>query len=369
MENLKISARQFAILVILFSVGTTILVIPGSLANVVKQDAWITAIIGTVISCLIVALFVMIGRIFPAMTLAEIIETLLGKWAGKIISLSFFFFAYIAASELLYYSGTFLTTQIMPNTPIEAIHIVLACILLMGIRLGLETLARSAELFFPVFIFLFVLLVGSILITPDLWKLQNLEPILISGIKPMIRAVFIYLSVFSFPLIVLLMIFPISVKQPRAAEKLFFMAIGIAGVCLIILITLTILVLGPEASARQMYPSYNLARRIKIGDFLQRIEAVLAIMWFITLFFKMSLYFYAAIISLVQSLNIKDYRPFTFPLGMIMVMISLFSHPNVSHSAKFDYEIWTVYSLIYGLALPLLLLIIHGLRKCIRNDK
>lgn len=87
MENLKISARQFAILVILFSVGTTILVIPGSLANMVKQDAWITAIIGTVVSFLIVALYVMIGRMFPAMTLAEIMETLLGIWAGKIISL------------------------------------------------------------------------------------------------------------------------------------------------------------------------------------------------------------------------------------------------------------------------------------------
>ncbi|MFY0762132.1 hypothetical protein AB1K32_25360 [Metabacillus dongyingensis] len=38
-NNFKISARQFAIFVILFSVGTTILLIPGSLAQEVKQDA------------------------------------------------------------------------------------------------------------------------------------------------------------------------------------------------------------------------------------------------------------------------------------------------------------------------------------------
>ncbi|MBU8917200.1 endospore germination permease [Bacillus sp. FJAT-29953] len=369
MENLKISGRQFTILVILFSVGTTILVIPGSLANEVKQDAWITAIIGTALTFLVVALYIVIGRMFPAKTLIEIMETLLGKWFGKIISLTFVFFSYIAAADLLYYVGNFLTTQILWGTPIEIIHIIFACTLIIGIRLGLEALTRTAELFFPIFILLFVFLIVSVLLTPDLWRLQNIQPILNSGIKPIIRAVIIYLSVFSFPLIVLLMIFPISMNQPKAAEKPFYIAISIAGVCLIILITLTILVLGPEASARQMYPSYNLARMIKIGDFLQRIEALLAIMWFITIFFKMAIYFYAAIISFVQTLNIKDYKPFTFPLGMIMVMISFISHPNVTHSAKFDYEIWPVYSFIYGLALPLLLLLIHGLRKCKRNDK
>ncbi|USK32138.1 spore germination protein [Bacillus sp. F19] len=46
-KNHKISARQFAILVILFTIGTTILVIPGSLAQVVEQDAWLAAVFGT----------------------------------------------------------------------------------------------------------------------------------------------------------------------------------------------------------------------------------------------------------------------------------------------------------------------------------
>ncbi|MFZ7942960.1 GerAB/ArcD/ProY family transporter [Neobacillus sp. 19] len=368
-NNIKISARQFAILVILFSVGTTILVIPGSLAGEVKQDAWIAAIIGTGISFLMVALYITLGRMFPTKTLVEIIETLLGKWLGKTVSLTFVFFSFIGAAELLYYAGTFLTTQILPETPVEAIHILFACILIMGIRLGLETLARSAELFFPLFIFLFMLLVVSLLLTPDIWEFKNIQPILKTGIKPMIRAVFLFLSIFSLPLIVFLMIFPISVNQLKEAKKNLFLAIGMGGVCLIILILLTILVLGPEDSTRQLYPSYLLAKRIKIGDFLQRIEAILAIMWLITIFFKMTIYFYAAIIGFTQTLNIKDYRPFTLPLGMIMVMISLFSHPNVIHSAKFDHDIWPVYSLTYGLMLPLLLLAVHALRKLMHLNK
>lgn len=368
-KNITISARQFAIFVILYSVGTTILVIPGSLAHEVRQDAWIAAIIGTAISFLIVALYIAVERMFPTMTLVEIVETLLGKWLGKAVSLTFVFFSFINAQDLLYYVGTFLTTQIIPDTPHEAIHILFACILIMGIRLGLETLARSAELFFPLFGFLFLLLIVSVLLTADLWEFRNIQPMFKTGVKPMIRAVFTFTSIFTLPLIVLLMIFPISVTQVKKAEKNFFIAIFIAGVCLIILITLTILVLGPETSARQLYPSYTLARRINVGGFLQRIEAILAIMWLITIFFKMSIYFYAAVIGFVQTLNLKDYRPFTLPLGMILVTISFFSHPNVTHSAKFDNEIWPIYSSMYGIVLPLLLLAVNAVRKIINLDK
>ncbi|MDN3019656.1 endospore germination permease [Paenibacillus sp. BSR1-1] len=369
LKTVKISARQFAILVILFSVGTTILVIPGILAQEVKQDAWMAAVIGTVIGLLIVTLYIAIVRKFPMMTLVEIIETLLGKWLGKAVSLSFVFYSFIGASELLYYVGSFLTTQLIKETPPAAIHIIFAGILVMGVRLGLETIARSAELLFPIFILLFLLIMFSVIVTPELWKIDNLQPILNTGIKPMTRAVILFSSVFSLPLNIFLMIFPISVTKPKEAEKNFFSAIFIGGVCLFILISLTILVLGPETSSRQLYPSYTLARRLKVGDFLQRVEAILAIMWEITIFFKMTIYFYASITGLVQTLNIKDYRPLVIPLGMIMVTTSLVSHPNVIHSAKFDYEIWPVYALTYGLVLPLLLLVVYAIRKLINLDK
>ncbi|MED1467250.1 endospore germination permease [Bacillus salipaludis] len=366
--NLKISVRQFRILVILFSIGTTIFVMPGSLAQEVKQDAWIAAIIGTAIGFLTVALYIAIGRMFPTMTLVEIIEKLLGKWLGKAISLMFVIFSFINSADLLYYAGTFLTTQIIPDTPHVSIHILFACILIMGVRLGLETLARSAELLFPLFMFLFVLLVVALILTPDLWEFENIQPILKTGIKPMIRAVFLFISIFSLPLIVLLMIFPISVNQQKKAEKNFYIALFIAGVCLIILTILTILVLGPENSSRQMFPSYSLARRINVGDFLQRIEAILAIMWLITIFFKMTIYFYASIIGFVQILNIKDYRLFTLPLGMILVVMSLFLYPNVTRYAAFGNYIWPLYASTYGLVLPLLLLTVNAIRKLINLD-
>ncbi|MFB6800482.1 endospore germination permease [Peribacillus butanolivorans] len=366
-ENFKISARQFSILVILFSIGSAILVIPGIMAQEVKQDAWIAAVIGTGIGLLLVALYIAVGRMFPTKTLVEINETLFGKWLGKAVSLMLVLFSLYSTAGLLFYVGSFLTTQIMPDTPIEAIHTLFACILIMGIRLGLEPLARSAELLFPFFVFLFIVLVASIFLPPVQFKFENIQPVFETGIKPMIHAVFLFTSIFSLPLIVLLMIFPVSVNQPKAAEKNFFFGILIGGICLIIIIALTILVLGADSSARQTYPSYLVARKLNIGDFFQRIEAIMALMWIITIYFKMAFFFYATVIGLAQTLNMKDYRPLTLPLGMILVSLTLLIFPNVVQKATFDKEIWPLYASTYGLVLPILLLAVNVFQKKIHQ--
>ncbi|MGN7397995.1 GerAB/ArcD/ProY family transporter [Peribacillus frigoritolerans] len=362
LENLKISAGQFTILVILFTIGTTILVLPGMLAQEVKQDAWIVPVIGTGIGLLLVALYIAIGRMFPTMTLVEINETLLGKWLGKVISLTFVFFSLHSVAALLFYLGNFVTTQILPGTPLKAIYILFVCILMMGIRLGLETLARSAEIFFAFFIILFIILV--IFVAPQI-EFQNIQPLFETGIKPMTRAVFLFTSNFSLPLIVFLMIFPVSVNQPKQAQKAFFIGTFIGGIFLIIIVVLTILVLGADQSANISYPSYALARKINVENFVQRIEGIMAIMWFITIYFKLVVYFYASVIGLAQTLNLKDYRPLTLPLGLILIVLPLITRTNIVQSNTWDKEIWPLYVLTYGLVLPLLLLAVNAFRKTI----
>ncbi len=44
--------------------------------------------------------------------------------------------------------GDFVTTQILEDTPILAIHIMFMIIITIGTRLGLPVIARSAEIFF-----------------------------------------------------------------------------------------------------------------------------------------------------------------------------------------------------------------------------
>ncbi|AET58579.1 spore germination protein (amino acid permease) [Paenibacillus terrae HPL-003] len=141
-KQVKISSRQLLILTILFTIGTAILVIPSVMAATAKQDAWIGALVGV------------------------------GAGLG-------------GPAAVLYDVGNFLTTQMMPETPMQAVNILFALIVLMGVRLGLETVARSAELLLPLFILLYTAFV--VLIVSNI-KLENAQPMLEKGVGPICSA-------------------------------------------------------------------------------------------------------------------------------------------------------------------------------------
>jgi spore germination protein KB len=329
------------------------------LAAKAKQDAWLAAIFGLVVGLLLVWLYKTLGILFPNMTLVEYSEKILGKWIGKAISLLFFTFPFLLGALVLRNIGDFLTTHVMPETPIEAIHLIFLIIVMMGTRYGLETLARSGEILFPWFIVLFLFLV--IFISPQI-ELEKIQPILEEGMKPVLQSTFLFIGFPFLELVNFLMIFP-YVNNPKDAGKAFFRGTLMGGIVLILLTALAILVEGADQTARNLYPSYILSQKINIGDFLQRIEAIVAIMWFISIFFKLTICFYVSTISLAQILKLKEYRMLVFPLGMILFVLSLIVSPNIVYISTLVLNIWTSYASTFGLFIPLLLLGIAAVRK------
>ncbi|WP_282244769.1 endospore germination permease [Psychrobacillus sp. NEAU-3TGS] len=360
MQNVKINSYQFLVLVILFTVGTSILIVPSALATVAKQDAWIAAIIGTVIGLSIVWLFTKIGLWFPNLTFVQMNEMLFGKWIGNILSFLFISMTLLSTAILLYYSGSFLTTHVMPNTPMGATNILMAIILVMAVRLGLETIARSAEIFIGVFFLLFIILV--VFIAPEI-KFENIQPVFEADINSIAESSLSLIVISSVYAVSLLMIYPAFINQPKSAKKFFLFGNLIGGLVIIILTFLCIFVLGADITARQEFPGYGLAKMINIGNFINRVEALMAALWIICLYFKMVIYFYSSVYGLAQILNLKDYRPLTYPLGMIVVVFSLVIFPNVMEQQKFDSTINIYFALTIGLLLPLLMVIVYAIRK------
>ncbi|MEK5482125.1 GerAB/ArcD/ProY family transporter [Viridibacillus sp. FSL R5-0888] len=360
MQDVKINPYQFLVLVILFTIGTSILTVPSALATDAKQDAWIAAIIGTGIGLLIIWLFITIAHWFPHLTYVQIIEKLFGRWIGKVFSTLFVLTSLFFASELLYYFGLFLNIHMMPNTPMVVLNILMAGIVVMGVRLGLETFARTAEILIVVFfVILFILVV---FISPEI-KFENIQPVYEMGTKKIVQSSIFYVIVSSVDAIVLLMIFPSVINKMKQAKKSFLIGNLIGGIVIIVITILCVTVLGVDKTASEIYPSYELTKKINIGNFVQRIEGLMASLWVITLYFKTTLYFYASVLGMAQILNLKDYRPLTLPLGMIAVVLSLVIYPNVMYQQHWDSTTGNSLTLSIGLFLPLLLVVVYAIRK------
>ena len=78
----------------------------------------------------------------------------------------------------------------------------------------------------------------------------------------------------------------------------------------------------------------------------------MAALWIISLYFKMVVYFFASVLGLAQILNLKDYRPLTYPLGLIVIALSTIIFPNIIYQENFDASTAVSFSLVVGLFIP-----------------
>lgn len=355
----KITPFQFMLLAAMFTIGTTILVIPSTLVHYAQQDAWISVIVGMVMSALLIGLYVKLAGQYPGLDWISLNEKLLGRWAGTACSLFWVIAALQSVPEVLYYLGQFMVTQIMPETPALAFTCIFTVIIAIGLQFGMATLARAAQIFFPILAALFLFLI--VMLTPEM-RVENIQPILQTSWAKIMHGAIMYFSYSGLPLIFLLMIFPSRITRKDKAGQAFVAGAMLGGVFLLVITMTAVLVIG-ESAANEAYPSYVLAKKFNVGGFITRLEVFMATIWFITLYYKLVLYFYAGAAGLARILRVSDYRVLVTPLAIIAVILSIIVYPDTIYQAEWDAKIWPVYIATSGLLLPVALLLVSWLRK------
>ncbi|MBS4210002.1 endospore germination permease [Bacillus sp. FJAT-50079] len=359
-----ISIRQLTILILLFSVGDALLVLPTTLAFIAKQDAWLSVIISFAFGILIIFLYVTIGNLNPTLSLVEWNMRIFGKWLGAAVSLLFLGYLFISAATNLRELGNFITMNLLIETPIQVIQILFIGIIIMGIRLGIETIARTAEILFPWFMVFFLILLFASLPGIDFGKIL---PVYENGVRPIMSGAFRTTSYIFVELIVFLMIFPHLKKSLKIKRSLLIGSL-LGAIILLLIVLLCLLIQGHVLTARQVYPTYELAQKISIGHFFQRIEGVLTLLWLITIYFKIIIFLYGVHRGLAELCKIKDYRFLSFPLGMLLIACAFVISPNESYLEDFIDRYWILFDSTYGIFLPVLLLSVYGVRKICRKS-
>ncbi|HBF38782.1 MAG TPA: hypothetical protein DDW50_15875 [Firmicutes bacterium] len=180
----------------------------------------------------------------------------------------------------------------------------------------------------------------------------RLLPILGTGPSALLNSSLTNISLFS-EILLFGLIAPLIANQ----AKLFgvgFYSIIIAILINIALTIVMILVFNYIASARLIFPAFQLARLITLEKFIQRVEAVFVFLWFFTAAIQLSALFYGTVISFAQAFRIGDYRPLSIPLGVLVFTISLIPTSMTQAVNLNDFQISKYYSIVV-FGVPLLL--------------
>jgi len=361
MNTIHISSKQFFVITILFIVGDAILYVPALIIKEAGHSMWIVGLLSLGEGILLAFMYAKLGNHLKTNSFLKFLEKVSGKWLGKILGGSFLFYIFVDLLLMIYEMGSFMVTIIITETPIEYVIIAFLLVVIIGGRLGLETIVRSAQVLFPWFIGLYLLLIFSNLSNATF---ENLQPLFERGAYLIIKGNFSIIS-YTLETVILLFLFP-YIAQKEKANQAYIKGIT-AGLFLLIIISIFALAVSGFAVLKmQLYPSYMLGQTLQLS-FFNHIEVVMAIIWFISLFFKVVICFFVLTQGLSELLKIQEYKVLTFPLGMLIFVCSILFVSNNTYLGNFISSTWISYSITYGFLFPLCLLILSWGRSKLRN--
>ncbi|WP_216830966.1 GerAB/ArcD/ProY family transporter [Alkalihalobacterium elongatum] len=360
MENAKINAFQLFVLIVLFELGSAMVLGVGSAA---EQDAWIVVLLGMSAGIILFFVYYYLYKQYPTLPLTDYLQLILGKYLGWTIGLFYVIYFLYIGTRVLRDFGDLLLSSTLPETPLFVINLLMICAIAYVLYLGIEVLARTGE-FYLLFL-LFIGFVTNILIFfAGIFEIDNLLPILGGGLKPVINHTFP--TVFTFPfgeMIVFTMLLP-YLNQQKTAFKVAISALTFSGVVLAYSACVIIAVLGADIASRSTFPLLAAVGKIRVADFLERLDALVVVTLVIGMFFKIALFIYVGVIGIKRLFNVKNHQKLVFPIGIIILFGSLGIAGNFSEHMEEGLNLVPYYlHLPFQVYIPLVLAFLVLIRK------
>ncbi|WP_432408981.1 GerAB/ArcD/ProY family transporter [Wukongibacter sp. M2B1] len=348
MDKETISDKQAISIMILFLSGSTSIFVTGLDA---KKDLWISIIVAIFMVFPMIAIFARLHYLFPNKDIFDIIEKCFGKFLGKGIIIIFTWYSFYWAADVLNNYGLFIESVSLTYTPRIVSILFLAFLCSWSMYIGIEVLGRCAKVLAIVAIISIFLTV--ILLIPQM-NINNLRPLLGEGVKPVIKGAY---SVFTQPFVqtvAFTMAFS-SFRRRKSSYKIYFMGLLLGAMVTLIISGTNLLIIGINEATTSFYPSYTTVSRMDIGDLLQRLEVIIAIVFVLGGFIKISILLLCTCKGITKLFGFQDYRFMVWVITLLVINLSYFQYENVMHYFVFNTKVWPYYFFPFQIALPILI--------------
>ncbi|KKI92700.1 hypothetical protein WQ54_07335 [Bacillus sp. SA1-12] len=361
MGNVKINALQMFCLIVLFDLGTSIVVSYGSEA---KQDAWLAILLGGFFGgTLIFIIYSSLYRLYPTLSLILYTQKILGKWIGGLLGVVFIIYLIHGAARDIRDYGDLLTSSMFIETPIFIIHVMMILTMIYVLRLGIEVLGRVAELSIVIIFALGIMGVISVLLSNKV-AINQLFPIMEHGLRGVLSDSFPPLFVVPWgEMLAFTFILP-YLNNPHSVMKVGLSAILFSTITLSFTNMLNISVLGVDVYTRSNFALYETIRRVSLIEFIERLDPIVLLTLIIGDFFKVGIFFYAAVIGTADLFKVKNHKILIFPIGIIILLASLTVAGNFAEHVKIGGEFLpSNVHIPISVIIPFLLLVVALIRK------
>ncbi|MFC5650328.1 GerAB/ArcD/ProY family transporter [Paenibacillus solisilvae] len=363
-ETGVISSAQLFAMIILFEFGSALVVPIGLKA---EEGAWLTILVALPAGLLLYVIFDYLFRQNPNLILSGYIRKIVGAYLGWPLCVIYIsFFIYVSARNLREV-GDLLISSSYNLTPSLVIHTAMIMAVIYVLRKGIEVLFRLGEIYLICTLGL-GLISHVLLIFSGKIDLKNLLPLTGGGgWGSIFHAAYPYTFVFPFAELVCFTTILPHLKKLQTARKTGIIAILLSSAMLSYTHAIEISVLGADVYGRAVFPLFTTISMINIAGFIQHLDAFVILALIIGVFFKMTIYAYAALAVAADVFKVVEQRKLAYPIGIIIMFVSIVSAWSLpEHNQEGVGPALQVIQPLFSCLIPVLLFIIHLIRKRFR---
>lgn len=313
MKKFTVNRRELTCLMInLFSVKL-LFTYPREIVTACGSAGWLNVIFMSLLS---LVMYLITERIYRRTGMESILaaaEGIGGAGLKIIVGLILFTAVLINTAAIIRTFPECVNMVLLPNTPMEAVLLLLLAVIAAGAAIGLRAIAGIGSIFIP--IGGAVLLFFLIFLTPYI-NINNLFPLLGTDKLSAFTNPLPMLSMYS-DIIVLFLIQP-HCNDYGDIKKSGLRAIIISGITALLIVLMYILIYPSPISSEFIFPVYQMARIVRIGDYFYRMEAFFEFVWSLSVLLCSAFYIFLLCGIWCETFGIKYRRPLIFPVLLIV---------------------------------------------------
>lgn len=301
-----VSALQFLVITINAMVGSSLIILPRTIAETAKQDMWLAVLVAGGLFALSFRLAAVLAARFPKQSAIEYHCILLGRFTGNLLNIAMIALMLAMIAEITRIFRVATKIFLLDTTP--SLVIVLAILLLSvyAAQNGLGVVIRVQQfmLLFSYSTFLLLILLGLLEIDT-----QHFTPILADGIKPVLLSTIDCWTTYSGPELIIGLIYP-YITQRENVIRYGLAGIGTVIILFVLISGITLGILGANETANFLIPTIMAYRSIEIPDtFIERIDGYLMIFWIAICFSCLVNWLYFTGFAIARMIKLESSRP------------------------------------------------------------
>ena len=360
LTNGKMSIRQAICLLLLGLGAPSLRVIPNYVSIYSKQASWITPIIASLLTILLIYTWANLFNKTKKASLYEVYKMIFGNIVCNIITVVYLIWTIALTSLYLRMYGERVLGAILFNANLPAILAIMCVLIYFVINQRIDGLGRSSEILLTVLLFIFI--TAFIFVFPNI-KPENIYPVTYYDTLPVLKGSFPILSLMSYITIITILGDKISDKQN--IKKIGVKYILFFAFLLIMLILVTVGLFGYRMAEQFIFPYFSTLKSIKIMESIERVESLVISTWISSDFAIITLFSIASLTLIQKLFKMKSYGKISFWFILFIFLFTISLTVNV-----YEIEYWTrivavPVNVILFWGIPILSLIVGKFRKVV----